>query len=253
MPSVFITGGAAGIGQQLAKLYLADGWQVAVASIENSAELAKPPAQSLTEQDNYHYQQLDVTDAEALATAIENFATKTGSLDLLIANAGINHPKASVPDFDIGRRVIEINVLGVLNSFAPAIKIMQKQGHGQLAAMGSIAGTIGTPGTAIYGASKAAVLNLCEAFGIDLAEHGISVTAIAPGFIATELTQANKHKMPFLLSSAEAAVQIKTAITKRRSFVMFPWPLMLMARLMYHLPRSWYRWFMRKDPLGMRQ
>jgi len=240
--AVFITGGASGIGLELVGLYAADGWQIGVGSAEPQPE-DWPAA--------YFYRQMDVTDVVATAAAVTEFSNQAGRLDLLVANAGINHPKAAVPDFERGRKVIEINVIGVLNSFEPAIAIMKEQGFGQLAALGSIAGLMGTSGTSIYGASKAAVLNLCEAMAIDLAEYGIAVTGIAPGFIATPLTANNDHAMPFEMTAPDAARQIKAAIDSRAGFVILPWQMRWIAGLLRRLPRSWYRAFMRRDPLKM--
>lgn len=244
--NIFITGGTSGLGLELAQLYLNEGHRVATCSFESPDDV----------QDNLpaglKYYQADVTQKEPLAQAIRDFTKNQGSLDLVVANAGISMPKTAIPDFDRGRKVIEINVIGVLNTFEPAIEIMKEQNKGQLVALGSIAGLNGLPGTAIYSASKAAVLKLCEAFAIDLKAYGIHVTALAPGFISTPLTEHNKHKMPFLMTPEQAVAVIKEAIDTQKTFKVFPFPLSFVANILHRLPRRVYRMIMDKDLLGLR-
>lgn len=241
---VFITGGTSGLGLELARHYMNKGARVGTCSFETIEQLPE------NFPDNLKYYQADVTDQEAVARAIGDFSQ--AGLDLVIANAGISMPKASIPDFQRGRKLIEINVLGVLNTFEPALKVMVPQKSGQLVALGSIAGLNGLPGTAIYGASKAAVIQMCESFEIDLSEYNISVTTVAPGFIKTPLTEANQHKMPFLMTPEFAIQKIVYAIEKKKGLYIFPLPLMIMARLLSLMPRSWYKRFMKADYLHLR-
>lgn len=243
---VFITGAASGMGLALARHYLEQGAAVGTCSLESRAELADQLPEGLD------YTQADVTDAPATHAAVTAFAERVGGLDLLIANAGISMPKAALPDFALGRKVMDVNVLGVVNAFEPAIAIMTGQGSGQLVALGSISGITGMPGMAFYGASKAAVMQFCESLSVDLKAYGIDVSVVAPGFVATPLTEANPHRMPFLLSTEQAVARIIRAIEQRRLRVVFPWPMAVLAGLLYHLPRSLYVRLMRLDLLGLR-
>ena len=194
----------------------------------------------------------DVTDAAATREAIESFAERVGGLDILVANAGISMPKASFPDFRRGRQVMNVNLMGTINSFEPALEIMRQQGSGQLVALGSVSGITGMPGMAFYGASKAAVMHFCESLAADLSGHGIDVTVVAPGFVATPLTENNPHKMPFLMTSRRAVDQIYKAIHKRKAYSVFPLPMALLAGLLYHLPKRLYLGLMKRDLLGLR-
>ena len=243
---VFITGAASGMGRALAQHYLQQGSAVGTCSIESLDTLSDLP-------DGLDYSQADVTDASATAAAVKAFAKRVGGLDLMIANAGISMPKAAVPDFNRGRQVLNVNVLGVVNAFEPAIEIMLKQGSGHLVALGSISGITGMPGMAFYGASKAAVMQFCESLAVDLKDQGIDVTVVAPGFVATPLTAENPHKMPFMLTTDQAVSRIIKAIDRRRLRVVFPWPMALLAGLLYHLPRSVYVRLMRLDLIGLRK
>lgn len=243
---VFITGISSGIGLELARRYAAEQAMIGGCAMDTPAQAAHClPATT-------HYFQTDVTDKTALGQAIKNYATVVGGLDILIACAGISMPKSSWPDFEQGQQVIEVNLQGTLNSFAPAIELMRAQGHGQLVALGSFAGLVGLPGMAFYGASKAALMHFCESLAIDLHAHGITVTTVAPGFVATPLTRNNPHRMPFLMSAPLAARKIHHAIRRKRSRVVIPWPMAWLGGLLYHLPRSLYLKLMRLDPLGLK-
>lgn len=242
---VFITGGTTGLGRELSRRFLRDGCTVGVCSFE--------PVEEVQERlpGGVHYYRADVRDHKALGEVVSRFAKKFGGLDVMVANAGVNLDKARIPDFDRARQVIDVNVKGVLNTFEAAIPIMKEQGSGQIVALASVAGYFGLPGTAVYGASKAAVKNLCESFHADLSHYGIQVTTIAPGFIATPLTEKNAHSMPFLMTQEKAGRKIYKAIRKRKGLSMFPLPIAIGATILYHLPRSWYRLLMRKDPMGL--
>jgi NAD(P)-dependent dehydrogenase (short-subunit alcohol dehydrogenase family) len=245
--AVFITGVGSGLGLELARRFLADGAQVGGCSIESAAQLGDGFPKEID------YVQADVCDAAAMRAAIGAFAARAGRLDILVANAGISMPKAALPDFAAGRRVLDVNLLGTINSFEPALAAMREQGQGQLVALGSVAGIVGLPGMAFYGASKAAILHFCESLACDLHPYGIAVTAIAPGFVATALTRGNAHAMPFLMQPGAAVDRIYRAIRRRRARVVIPWQMALIAGLLYHLPRSVYRALMRLDLSGLRR
>ncbi len=188
--------------------------------------------------------QVDVTNREELIDAINDFSE--GSLDILIANAGIGvGDKFKKPNFEAARQVIDVNLNGVLYAFEAGYQIMEKLGRGQLVAVASVAGLVGLPGAASYSASKAGVLKLCEAYHLDFKHVGIDVTAIAPGFIDTPLTQKNKHSMPFLMSGQKGARKIKKAIDCKKALYVFPWQMKLIMTILDKVPRALYRFVMR--------
>jgi len=242
---VFITGGLSGLGLDLSHRFLADGHTVGVCDLQPEKE-AEPLLKT-----GIHYYQADVCDKDRMSTVIHQFTKENDGLDIMVANAGISMPKAKIPDFDRGRKVIEINVIGVLNTFEPAIDIMKEQGHGQLVGLGSVAGTSGLTGVAIYGASKSAVINLCESLEIDLSSYGIHVTTIAPGFIDTPLTSHLTHKMPFKISQEEAVELMYKAILKKKGLYILPFKMRILSRILYHLPRPVFKYIQKQDPLGL--
>lgn len=237
--NIFITGGTSGIGLQLAKKYLEEGHRVGVCG----RNLSKLPSELSKEFSDFYAYEVNVIDGSALKMAINSFCGD--DLDLIIANAGRSvGDKSKIPNFEVACEIIDTNVKGVLNAFSAAIPLMMKRGKGQIVAIASVAGFVGLPGAGPYSASKAAVLKLCESYAIDLKQFGITVTAIAPGFIDTPLTKQNHHSMPFLMNANKGAELIKRAIEKKKILYIFPLPMRIVITLLDKMPRGLYRWFM---------
>ncbi|MCP4913482.1 MAG: SDR family NAD(P)-dependent oxidoreductase [Oligoflexia bacterium] len=236
MKKVFITGSSTGIGWQLAQDYHAEGWKVGVCA----RNLAKLPEGWEEKFPNMKAYEVDVKKKELLKEVIADFSQ--GSLDLVIANAGRSHgSKTTRPDFDVSRDIIEINVLGVLNTFDAALNVMWPNRQGHLVAIASVAGMVGLPGASAYSASKAAVIKMCESYHMDLKQYGIDVTTICPGFIDTPLTQQNDHAMPFLMKADKASRIIRSAIDKKMALRVFPWQMKTVMFILERLPRWLYR------------
>lgn len=237
--NIFITGGTTGIGLALAKLYLEEGHRVGICA----RNLSKFPVEIKNKYKQLSCYEVDVTKREDLYRAVHDFAG--GELDIMIANAGRSvGAKTKTPQFSVASEIIDINVKGVLNTFDIALEIMLPKKKGHLVATASVAGFMGLPGAGAYSASKAAVLKLCESYSIDLKRHGISVTAIAPGFVDTPLTQQNNHKMPFIMSSEKAARLIKNAIEKKKVLFVFPRRMKFVVTILDKMPRCLYRTLM---------
>ncbi len=237
--NIFITGGTTGIGLALAKLYLEEGHRVGICA----RNLSKFPVEIRNKYKLLSCYEVDVTNREELHKAITNFAPV--ELDMVIANAGRSvGVKSKTPQFSVANEIIDINVKGVLNTFDIALEIMLPRKKGHLVATASVAGFMGLPGAGAYSASKAAVLKLCESYSLDLRRHGINVSAIAPGFIDTPLTQKNNHKMPFLMSAEKAAKLIKRALEKKKVLYVFPFRMKIVVSILDKMPRSLYRMLM---------
>ena len=238
---IFITGATSGIGLELAKLYVERGDIVALSGRDTS----KVP-DDLKNHKNIKIYQCDVNDRQKMIDVIDDFyffpdQKKTG-LDIVYANAGIAIAnKSDIADFDLGRKIIETNVLGVVNTFEAALKKMIPQGGGHLVATSSVAGFAGLPGAAFYSSSKAAVNILCESFSVDLKKYGINVTTICPGFIDTPLTEKNNHPMPFLISVKKASKKILQAVDRKKTLYLFPFPMKVAIIFLNKMPRFLYR------------
>jgi len=237
MKTVFITGGTTGIGLELAKYYLNQGWRVGVCGRDpQKFEVSFNP-----KPDHLEFYHVDVANRDELKKAVNSFSKLFG-LDLMIANAGIGYKnKTKWPDFDMSYRMVHVNLLGVMYSAEASLEIMRGQGRGHLAIISSIAGYNGLPGVSAYSATKAAVLKFAESLHLDMKSFGIDVTAICPGFVDTPLTQQNHHPMPFLMPAPKAARLIARAIEKKKMIYAFPFFFSSIVRILSVIPRTWYK------------
>jgi len=184
----------------------------------------------------------DVREAEAMRSASGALHDRFGPVDLLVANAGIGATTYAV---DLCEKavadLINVNVIGVVNSVTAVIPQMVKRGSGHLVAISSLAAYRGLPKSAAYCASKAATSALFEGLRIDLLGTGVDVTIIHPGFIKTPLT-VDVKRTPYLMELDEAVPKILRAIEKRRKGYSFPWQLASIARACMLLPNPLYDW-----------
>jgi NADP-dependent 3-hydroxy acid dehydrogenase YdfG len=189
----------------------------------------------------------DVTDALAVRAAVSEVRRTFGPIDVLVANAGIN-VNTFVPDLDEKKiaDLINVNVLGVVNSVSAVLPEMVNRGSGHLVANSSLAAYRGLPKSAAYCASKAAISTFFEAIRIDLRGSGVDVTTIHPGFVKTPLT-ASIRRTPYVMELDYAVNKIVRAIEKRKKGYSFPWQLATMARACKLLPTPMYDWFAERN------
>ena len=240
MKSIFITGATTGIGLKLAELYLLDGHRVGI----TGRNLSKVEASFKEKFPKLELFEVDVTHVEEMDKVINGFAAK--GLDIIVANAGISYgSKSKRPNIQVTRDIINTNLMGVINTFGPALDIFEKSGRGHLVAIASVAGMVGLPGASAYSASKSAVMKLCESYALDLPDMGIDVTTICPGFIDTPLTKKNDHSMPFIMSVDKGGELIKNAIDTKKVLFIFPWQMSFAIHFLKYLPRFLYRFVMK--------
>jgi len=231
---VFITGASSGIGQALAEHYAKEGAIIGLAA--RRQDLLNTLQDSLTTETMTYA--LDVRDAEALAGAANDFISRFGAPDIVIANAGVSAGTLTENRDDIKtfKGVIDINLLGMVHTFQPFIESMKQAGKGSLVGIASVAGIRGLPGAGAYSASKAAVIAYLESLRVELSINGIHVTTIAPGYIKTPMTDINEYAMPFLMAPEVAAKKFAQAIAKKKRFIVIPWQMGWLARVMRFLP-----------------
>ena len=138
------------------------------------------------------------------------------------------------------RRILAVNVDGVLNTIHPLIGPMRERGKGQLALVSSLAGLRGYPGAPAYCASKAAVKSYGESLRLDLRPAGIEVSVICPGFVKSRITDRNRFPMPFLMEPGDAARAIADGMARDKAEVVFPFPMMVAMKTARLVPvRAW--------------
>ncbi|WP_313953076.1 SDR family oxidoreductase [Accumulibacter sp.] len=235
---VFITGASSGIGQALAEHYATQGALLGL-SARRAEPLQKLAARWPGQVSCYA---LDVTDAAALRAASEDFISRFGVPDIVIANAGISVGTLTehAEDLDAIRRVMDTNFFGMAATFSPFIGAMRLGGRGRLVGIASVAGIRGLPGSEAYSASKAAVISYLESLRVELRGSGVKVITICPGYIRTPMTAVNPFPMPFLISADEAAPRFARAIERNRSYAVIPWQMGIVARLLRLLPNAVY-------------
>ncbi len=236
-------GASIGIGAGLAQALWARGARVAV-SARRAAELeqltAAHGAAALT-------LPLDVTDAAAVQPALERIVQAWGGVDLVVLCAG-THQSVRAWELEVAaaRRLLDINLYGVIHCLPPLVARLLRQGSGGIAVVSSVAGYGGLPTSLVYGASKAALNNLTETLYLDLAPRGISVYLVCPGFVKTPLTDRNEFPMPALIS-VEAAAAAMIAGFERGDFeIHFPKRFTRLLKFLRLLPYRLYFSLVRK-------
>jgi short-subunit dehydrogenase len=229
---VFLTGASSGIGEALA-LEMAQRGAIVGLLARREEMLRALAAKCEAAGGTARVFACDVVDAEAVRKAADDLRDEFGRIDILIANAGIGGNNRETRDLQpvAVKKVIDINLLGAVNSVAAVLPEMLARGSGQLVAVSSLAGFRGLPKSAAYSASKAGMTAFFESVRLDVQTRGVSVTIIQPGFIKTPLTAGRHNKMPFLMELEDAVPLFLDAIEKRKKFAAFPWQLASFVRL----------------------
>ena len=233
---VFLTGATSGIGEALARLYAARGATLGLVGRREAALSAL--RSSLTVPTSTYA--CDVRDSAALREAGADFLARHGVPDLVVANAGVSHGTNTeiADDTEVFREIMDINVIGIVNTFQPFASAMRAQASGTLAGIASVAGFRGLPGASAYSASKAAAISYLESLRIELHGSGVRVCTVCPGFIRTPMTAKNPYPMPFILEVDDAARRIARAMDSGRSFTVVPWQMAIVGRILKLLPDS---------------
>lgn len=183
-----VTGASQGLGRAVAVALAQNGAHV-VCLARNAEKLAAAVAEIEAVGGTGEALPCDVTDRAAAAAAIESTHAKHGRLDILVNNAGITRDKLmrgmSDEEWD---DVIATNLTSCFVCCRTAASLMRKKKYGRIINMSSISGLIGNPGQANYSASKAGMIGMTRTMSKELVSRGVTVNAVAPGFIASEMT-----------------------------------------------------------------
>lgn len=190
-----VTGASRGIGRACALALASEGAKVVV-NYASSGESAQQVVATITEAGGEAIAlQADVSKLEQVETLIKDTQEKFGRIDVLVNNAGITRDtllmRMKPEDW---QAVIDLNLTGVFFCTRAVSKLMLKQRSGRIINIASVAGQMGNPGQANYSAAKAGVIGLTKTVAKELASRGVTVNAVAPGFISTDMTSDIKSE-----------------------------------------------------------
>ncbi|OHC93082.1 MAG: 3-oxoacyl-ACP reductase [Sphingomonadales bacterium GWF1_63_6] len=193
-----VTGGASGLGKQVAARIVAEGGKVALWDV-NPQALAETKA----EIGATHVVALDVSDQAAVEAAAKSSAEALGKVDVLVCSAGITGATATLWDYplDSWRSVIDINLNGLFYCNRAVVPFMLKNGYGRIVNLASVAGKEGNPNASAYSASKAGVIGLTKSLGKELAGKGVIANALTPAtFESPILAQLPQSQVDYMRS-----------------------------------------------------
>ncbi len=184
--TAIVTGGASGIGREVARQLLERGAAVAIA--DRNAEGAQATAEELSAHGEAFAVAVEVTDPESVEAMVAETVSRRGGVHILVHSAGIGVEspflETSLEDW---RRIIDVDLTGTFLCCQAAAREMVRGGYGRIVSLSSAAGVRGGTGRAAYGAAKGGVIALTKVMAVELATAGVTVNALAPGAIETEL------------------------------------------------------------------
>lgn len=214
---IIIIGATSGIGREVAKLYIAQGWQVGVAGrrAEELETLRKEAPEQVSTQ------VLDVT-LEDAPYRLQSLIDKVGGMDLFLLSSGIGKQNPTLtPDIEL--KTAATNVEGFIRLTTAAYHYFEKQGYGHIAAISSIAGVKGLGIAPAYSATKRFQNTYLDALDQLSRMNGLNIrfTDIRPGFVATPLLKDDNY--PLLMKAPQVAACIVKAISKKKRIVVIDW------------------------------
>ncbi|MBI1263011.1 MAG: SDR family NAD(P)-dependent oxidoreductase [Rhizobiales bacterium] len=238
----WITGASSGIGRALALKMAHKGYHV-VASARRLEALEELAAEAAALSGAITPMAVDTTLPEQVNQTVSRIETEIGSIDVAVFCAG-TYEKLLAHEVTLARArpVYELNLMGTLACFEAVLPGMRARKQGRIAMVASLAGYFGLPTSAIYGASKAAIINMAEALQPELKLQGITLQIVNPGFVKTPLTAKNDFPMPFLMEVEDAADAFLEGLESDRFEITFPRRFSLILRLLQTLPYGLALW-----------
>ena len=191
LSTALVTGGSRGIGRAFAQTLAAAGYQIFLTYVSKPDEAEQTARAILAAGGRARAFRLDVGDSESVAAFFRDEVRERVELAVLVNNAGITKDglmlRMKDEDFD---RVLGINLRGAFLCLREAAKIMSKQRYGRIINISSVVGQMGNAGQVNYSAAKAGLIGMTKSAAKELASRSITVNAVAPGFIETDMTAA---------------------------------------------------------------
>ena len=239
--NILITGASSGLGYTMAKMYAAEGKNLALCArrVERLEELQQEIAK-INPTVKVFVRPLDVNDHDQVFEVFRAFASDLGHLDRVIVNAGMGSGASlGTGYFYANKKTAITNFVSAIAQCEAALELFRAQNHGHLVTISSVSAVRGfRRAMTVYAASKAAVTSLSEGIRIDLIGTPIKVTTIHPGFIRSEINEKVKT-VPFIVDTETGCKAILKAINKEGANYFVPgWPWAIMCRLMKFAPLS---------------
>jgi 3-oxoacyl-[acyl-carrier protein] reductase len=205
--NALVTGASGGIGGAIARALHAQGAQVALSGTR--AEALQALADELNER--VHVLPANLSDAAAIEALVKDSEARMGSLDILVNNAGLTRDMLALRLKDEDwQAVIDVNLTATFRLCRAAMRGMMRKRFGRMINITSIVGVTGNPGQANYAASKAGMIGMSKSLAAEVASRGITVNCVAPGFIATPMTDALTEEQKTKLLGAIPAQRLGT-------------------------------------------
>lgn len=194
---VVVTGGSRGIGRSVALKFAEEKAKIIIVHFDPDENAARETVDLLERRDSKaEAHKVDVSSGQQVEEMFKEIISRYGRVDVLVNNAGIAKDglllRMSENDWDT---VLDVNLKGVFNCTKAVLRSMIRQRRGAVVSIASVAGQIGNAGQANYAASKAGIMGFTKTIAREVASRGITVNAVAPGFINTEMTAALPEKM----------------------------------------------------------
>ncbi len=194
---VVVTGGSRGIGRSVALKFAEEKAKIIIVHFDPDENAARETMDLLERRDSKaEARKVDVSSGHQVEELFKEILSRYGRVDVLVNNAGIAKDglllRMSENDWDT---VLDVNLKGVFNCTKAVLRSMIRQRRGAVVSIASVAGQIGNAGQANYAASKAGIMGFTKTIAREVASRGITVNAVAPGFINTEMTAALPEKM----------------------------------------------------------
>lgn len=221
MKIAWVTGGGSGIGAAIAQQLTKEGWTVAITA-RSQSDLDAIASASQGDS-RIHTFAGDVTDRAAMQQIALDITQQLGAIDLLIPAAGIYLP-FGLADFSAEKieQSFRVNVFGVANVIEAVMSGFIERNSGHIAVVSSFSQYRGLGRTAGYGATKAALLSMCESLRLQARKTGIVVQVLVPGFVETRMTANTPFPLPGIISAEEAARQAVAGLKSSKFEVMIP-------------------------------
>ncbi|MGB7285916.1 MAG: SDR family NAD(P)-dependent oxidoreductase [Salaquimonas sp.] len=247
--AVWITGGSTGIGAETAIRLANEGFTVYVSA--RSKDDLKKLADGYSGKGKIKALPLDVTNRQDCQKAVDQIIAEENAISIAMFNAGLfEHMSGSNLMLDSFEKTFAVNFSGVVNCLVPAVDKMKVAGRGHVIVVGSVSGYAGLKLASAYGASKAALINMCESLKFDFDKINIKIQLVNPGFVDTPMTEQNKFPMPFLMPLDKAADRLVAKMKTDAFEITFPRRFTYLLKFASSLPYWLYFPLMGKATSG---